>query len=821
MERLLRNLRYAFRALRKNCGFTAVAVLSLALGIGANTAIFTLINALLLRDLPVRQPERLVQLSLLRQDSQLPFSYPMFRELVRGQRVFTGLICRGAAGMFNVEVNGVLSLSHMEAVTGNWYSELGAVPLLGRLLTPEDANGTTSQVVVIGYDFWHRGFGGAPDVVGKQIRIEGHPFTIVGVTRRWFTGLSVGEPPDVTIPITAAPRIQSEVFSLESRSVLWLFLAGRLKDGITIDQARAQLQSFWPQVLLATASTETPGPRRKAFLSMRLEVSSAAKGIAEDLRSQFTRPLYVLAGIVGLILLLACVNLANLMLARAATRSLEMGVRVALGASRWSLAREVLTESLLLSLLGALLGLTLAYGGSRLLLLLMTQGNQSPVTLDLTPDLRVLSLTMFVAILTGILVGIAPAWLCAQEDPASVLQQNARRLGGGNRKPSKVLIVTQVAVSLVLLLGSGLLVRSFQKLRSVDLGFEKERVLEISLNPRPGGYDNLDLNSYHQHLLERIASVPGVQSVGYSDNSIASGVEDGWQETVSAMSADAAAGVRVRATGISPGFFRALGIQLLQGRDFSQTDDERHPRLAIVNSSLAKRLFPNGDVIGKTVRVGFMPEDQNIEIVGIASNARIVALRDASAPVIFLCYFQRPSQWGNLIVRTTKGSEAPARAIDQAIESLGHEYPLGTKTISQVISARLVEERIIAILSGLFAGLALLLASIGLYGLLSYTVSRRTREIGIRVALGAQRGSVFLSVLGETVAVAIAGIAIGIPAALAATRLIASMLFGLSASDVPTVSSASFLLLLVALFAGYFPARRASGIDPTVALRTE
>jgi hypothetical protein len=244
MERLLRNLRYALRALGKNSGFTAVAVLSLALGIGANTTIFTLINALLLRDLRVREPERLVQLSLLRQDSQLPFSYPMCRELVRGQRVFTGLISWGATGMFNVEVNGVLSQSLMQAVTGNWYSELGAVPLLGRLLTPEDANGTTSQVVVIGYDFWQRDFGGAPDVVGKQIRIEGHLFTIVGVTRRWFTGLSVGEPPDVTIPITTASLIQSEVFSLESRSVLWLSLAGRLKNGVTIEQARAQLQSF-------------------------------------------------------------------------------------------------------------------------------------------------------------------------------------------------------------------------------------------------------------------------------------------------------------------------------------------------------------------------------------------------------------------------------------------------------------------------------------------------------------------------------------------------------------------------------------------------
>jgi predicted permease len=824
MERLWQNLRYTIRVLGKNPGFTTVAVLSLALGIGANTAIFTLINALLLRNLPVRQPERLVELSLVRQDAKLPFSYPMFRELARGQRVFTGLIGWGAAGMFNVDVNGVLSQNHLLSVTGNCYSELGVAPLLGRLLTPEDSNlssGTTSQVAVIGYEFWQRRFGGALDVVGTQIRVEGHPFTIVGVTRKWFTGLSVGEPPEITVPITAAPLIESTTYSLESRSALWLFLAGRLKDGVTIEQARSQLQSFWPEVLLATVSTETPGLRRQMFLSMGLKVSSAARGIAVGLRSQFTRPLYVLAGIVGLILLVACVNLANLMLARAAARSHEMSVRVAIGASRWSLARQVLTESVALSVVGALLGLAFAYWGSRLLLLFMTEGNLFSVTLDLTPDLRVFSLTMSVAILTGILFGIGPAWRCSREDPASALQQNARSLGGRTGKLSKALIIAQVALSLVLLLGAGLLVRTFESLRSVDLGFQKESVLEISLNPRPGGYDNLDMNSYHEQLLERISSVPGVRSVGFSDRSIVSGVEEGWRESVSPKSADSSTGITVNVSGISPGFFRTLGIQLLQGHDFGKTDDEQHPRLAIVNSSLAERLFPNGDAIGKTVRVGIMPEYQNVEIVGIARNARIVDLRDAAAPVIFLSYLQHPSQWGNLIVRTTEAPEALAKTMGQEIESLGHEYPVRTKTISEVISGELVEERVTAMLSGFFAALALMLASIGLYGLMSYAVTRRTREIGIRVALGALRKNVLWSVLRETLALSLLGIAIGIPSALAASRLIASMLFGLSPSDLPTITGVSLLLLLVALFAGYLPARRASSIDPMDALRAE
>ncbi len=825
METALQNLRYTIRVLSKNPGFTAVAILSLALGIGANTAIFTLINALLLRNLPVRHPERLVQLVAVRPDGKVPFSYPMFREVERNQRVFTGLIGGGAAGMFNVEVNGVLEQNHLMTVTGNCYSELGTTQLIGRLLTREDSNpssGTTSQVAVLGYEFWQRRFGGALDVVGKQIRIEGRPFTIIGVTRKWFAGMTTGEPPDVTIPITAYPQLaEGNEFTLDSRSILWLSVIGRLKDGVTIEQARAQLQSFWPELLLATASTETPGPRRQRFLSMGLEVTSAAKGLTSGLRSKFARPLYVLAAIVGLILLVTCVNLANLMLARAAARSHEMSVRVAIGASRWSLTRQVLSESLSLSLAGALLGLAFAFWGSRLLVALMTQGSLFPVTLDVSPDLRVLSLTASVAILTGILFGVAPAWRSSREDPATVLQQNARSLSSGTGKLSKALIITQVALSLVLLLGAGLLARSFEKLRSIDLGFQKESLLEITLYPKPGGYQNLDLNSYHKQLLARISSLPGVGSVSFGDATIPS--PQGWHDTVSPMTADSSTGARflANAAEVSPTFFRTLGIPLLRGRDFTEADDQHHPRAAVVNSNLAERLFPNGDAIGKSIRFGFMPDYENIEIVGIARNARIFNIRDATTPVIFLSSFQYPHEWGGLIVRTKEAPEALAKTVGHEVESLGHEYVLRTRTVVQTISAELVEERVIAMLSGFFAALAILLASIGLYGLMSYAVTRRTREIGIRVAVGAQRQNVLWLVLRETLALALFGIAIGIPSALAATRLIASMLFGLSPSDLPTITGVSLLLLVVALFAGYLPAQRASVIDPIVALRTE
>jgi len=825
---LWQSLRYTFRVLAKNPSFTVVAILSLALGIGANTAIFTLINALLLRNLPVRQPDRLAEVSLIRLDSKVPFSYPMFRELERGQRVFTGLIGVDlgyqwhAGKMLNVEVNGVLSQNHLLWVTGNFYSELGVAPYLGRLFTPGDAdpgNGTVSEGAVISYEFWQRRLGGAPDVVGKQIRVEGHPFTIMGVTRKWFTGLTRGEPPEITLPITAAPLIEDGTFSLERGGAYWLFVIGRLKDGVSIEQARAQLQSFWPGVLRATADTRQ-GSRLQTYLSMRLDVSSAAVGVAEDLRSQFMRPLSVLTGLAGLTLLVACVNLANLMLARAAARSHEMSTRVVFGASPWSLVRQVLTESLALSVSGALLGLAFAYWACRVLLLLITRGNSVLVSLDVSPDLRVLSFTVSLAVFTGILFGIVPAWRCSRVDPAAMLQQSTHSLAGVTGKLSKMLVSSQVALSLVLLSGAGLLAKSLERLRSSDLGFQMDNVLEVILYPRPEGYQKLDLNSYHMQLLERVSSVPGVLSVGYSNNSIVGGREAGWQDDVSPESGDPAITVKVRAYGtmVSPGFFRTLGIPLVRGRDFNQTDDGRHPHVAIVSSSLAERLFPDGDAIGKRIRI---VANRNIEIVGVAGNARIFDLRDLATPAIFLSYLQTPPAWGGLIVHTKEPPERLAKTVGHEIESLGREYPFWTGTIAQVMSQQLAKERATAVLSGFYAALSLLLASIGLYGLMSYTVTRRTREIGIRVAVGAQRQNVLWLVLKETLALALFGIAIGIPSALVATRLIASMLFGLSPSDPPTIAAVSLLLLLVALFAGYLPARRASAIDPIVALRTE
>lgn len=825
MGTLWQNLRYTMRALGRSPGFTAVAALSLALGIGANTAIFTLINALLLRDVPVREPQNLVQISAIRLGRSIPFSYPMFQELERGQRVSSGLFAWSPGGDYNVEVNGALAQDKVIAVTGNYYSELGVSPLLGRLITPEDVNpssGSTFQVAVLGYEYWQRRFGGAPDVIGKQIRIEGQPFTIVGVTRRWFTGMTPGEPPEITVPVSARPSLSDSFhFRMDDRSILWLRVTGRLKDGITISQARTQLLSFWPDVLLATASTDVPGVRRQTFLSMGLDVTSAEKGVAVDLRSQFTRPLYLLLGIVGLILLVACVNLANLMLARAAARTQEMSVRLALGASRSTLVRQVLMESLALSSGGALLGLAFAWWGSRLLVTMMTQ--EFFTVLDLRPDWRVLCVTAAVGILTGILFGIAPAWRSSRGDPISAMQQAPCRVAGGAGGMGKALIVAQVALSLILLLGAGLLVRSFQRLRSIDLGFEQEGLLEVVLYPRPGGYQNLDTVAYHTQLIDHITRIPGVQSAGFGAGTIPG--PEGWREMAAPASSDPGTPEKLMAyaTFVSPSFLRTLRIPLLRGRDFDSSDDERHPPVAIVSSSLAERLFPGGRAMGQRIRFGVMPELQSLEIVGVAGNARIFDLRDAAAYVVYLPILQdtRSRQWGGLFVRSGGEPEALARAVAREVDSLGHEYVLRSGTVAQVTGQLLVPERVTATLSGFFAALALLLASAGLYGLMSYAVTRRTREMGIRVAVGAQRKDVLWIVLREALILAFAGIAIGIPCALAAGRLLAGMLFELSPNDLPTLSGVSLLLLVVAAFAGYLPARRASRIDPVVALRAE
>ena len=826
MAGLLLNLRYTLRGLGRNPGFTAVAVFSLALGIGATTAIFTLINALLLRTLPAPHPEELVELSVVNHGAKITFSYPMFQGIDRGQQVFSSLVAWSPGMRNTIELHGQFAQHRVQGVTGNYYSELGVTPALGRLITQSDVDarsGNSVQVAVVSYEFWQSHLGGATDVIGKEVRIEGQPFTIIGVTRPWFTGMTPGKPAALTIPVTAYPLLVGRGITLEERGVLWLHLTGRLKPGLTLPQARAQLESFWPDVRAATVPTDASSLRRQTFLSLGLDVASAATGVVPDLREEYTRPLYLLAGIVGLLLLLACVNLANLLLARAAARSHEMSVRVALGADRWRLARQAFTESIVLSSAGAVAGLVFARWGSQILVSLFSREVGAPILLDPRPDARVLLAAVAAAVLTSLLCGLAPAWRAWREAPASTLQSYARGVARSAGRLSRILIIIQVALSLVLLLGAGLLVRTFQKLTSVELGFEKEHLLEVELNPRPGSRQGADPQAYFLELLSRLTTLPGVVSASFSEHLYPA--EQGWHENAASATSTPGpeTGVLAGAAFVAPGFFQTLGIRLLQGRDFQLQDDRSHPEVTILSRHLADRLFPQGMVLGERIRFGVMPEHQSLEIVGVVEDAHIFQVRNRAVDVLYLPavqHFQQMEMSG-LFLRTPGPPLALARSVAREVESLGRDYVSRTLTVEQVVGEQVVLERSMALLSGFFAVLALLLASVGLFGLMSNVVARRTREIGIRSVLGEQRAAILWSVLQEAFALVLAGVAIGIPCALGAGRLLAGMLFGVTTYDPVTLAAVVLVLFAAALVAALPPARRAAGIDPIVALRAE
>jgi predicted permease len=823
LEQLLQDIRYGLRMLPKSRGFSTAAVLTLALGVGANTAIFSLINALILRELPVREPGRLVQIATMDPARHWGgVSLPMFQEIERQQQVFSGMFgWLGDGGIFNVEINGEHMTGDIWAVTGNFYSVLGVAPYLGRLIAPDDVDlhgGTAPQAAVLGYQFWQRRFGGDPAVIGKTVRIEDHPFTIVGVTRKWFTGMTVGASPDITVPLNARPLIE-EGRGLDDRSSRWVSVAGRLKEGTTLGQARAQIAALWPGVQAETAPTGLSTEQRTDFFSTHIEIDSAARGHEGFLRSHYTQPLYVLQGLAGLVLLISCVNLANLMLARAAARSHEMGTRIALGATRPRLTRQLLTESLLLSVAGSTLGLALAYWGSRMLANSIWFG-LVPLTIDFSPDLRILAFTVGVAVLTGILFGLVPAWRATSQDPLSVLQGTARDSGGRSGKAAKLLICTQVALSVVLLAGAGLFVRTLSNLRSIRTGYQSRGVLLVQLFPQSGPQKNTDGEVFYLELIARISRLPGVQSASLSDFRPSWGirrVESVWAEPTASRDS------KVDFAVVSPQFFETLGMSLIEGRAFNLRDNARSPQVAILSQTLAQELFPSGDAIGQLIRIGSGPEHRNVQVVGIVSDARISDVHSAELGAVYMSFLQEMSDapWFTLEVRTRRDPEAIARPVRREIERLGHEYALWTKTLIDLNEVALSHERVVARISVFFGALALLVTSVGLYGLMSYVVRGRTHEIGIRMALGAQRKDVGGMVLRETILIVLVGVAIGVPCALAATRVFASMLFGLSPSDPVTLTLVALTLLLVGTAAGWLPARRAMRTDPMVALRYE
>ncbi|MCP5114884.1 MAG: ABC transporter permease [bacterium] len=818
MSQIVRDVRYAVRLLSKSPVVTTVAVLTLALGIGANTAIFSIINALILRSLPVRDPHQLAAVSMVslrpRSGDQL-LSVPMFEEIRNNQQVFSSMFLWAGGGMSNFEANGVTYAASLDRVSGNYYSTLGIQPVLGRLIAPEDVRltaGSSARVAVIDYRCWQQRYNGDPEVVGQTIRVDGLPLTIIGVSPKYFMGLEIDVASDVIVPIGYDGRT-----TFRLKKSLWLRVMGRLKPGISLEQAHANLEALWPAVQIAAVPDEYVGEQREAFFARRITVESAATGTSY-LRQSLSKPLAVLMVLVGLVLLIACVNLANLTLARVTARRQEIGIRIALGAGGWRLVRQLLTESVILSISGAALGVLAAFWTSRLLLNTHWRGFV-PLMVDPAPDLLVLAFTAGVAGLTAVLFGLAPAWNVTRMHPASALQQTARTLRGATGVFGRLLITSQVALSIVLVIGATLFVRSLESLRSVDLGFRREGVLTMDLFAQSGREKIPNRAVYYRELVEELSGLPGVESVSYSH------LGPGWvMDLQTPVSVDSSSGAPVEAAKdwVGPGFFRLVEVHLLEGREFDWRDHEQAPRVAIVTANLARRLFPSGSAVSRQINIGTRPEDSGLEIVGVVNSASLWDVRSREPMAVFIPLIQGLSfDQPTMLIRAAGDPWALASSVRRAVESQGHHYPIATRTLEERADMFLREERMIAILSTFFGGLALLLASIGLYGLMSYAVTRRTSEIGLRMALGAQPRNVQRLILREVIWLVSAGIVVGIPIAIGGSRFVSGMLFGISGNDPATIAFSAAVLLGVAVFAGYLPARRASQLDPMTALRSE
>ncbi|HSB11474.1 MAG TPA: ABC transporter permease [Blastocatellia bacterium] len=857
MGSFLQDLRYGIRMLARSRAFTAVAVVSLGLAIGANTAIFSLVDAVVLKTLPVRKPNELVLFSwlsgeefmastisgTLKKDkatglsTSTSFSYDTFNQFRDHSQTLTDVLAFAELEQLTVKADGQATITTGQVVSGSYYSALGVSPMAGRPITEDDDQVGADPVAVISYRYWQRRFGLDPNTIGKTVDINGVSFKLIGVAPHGFEGtLQVGQSPDFTIPLAMEPRVRALSGSLmNERGAWWLRIMGRLKPAATREQTRVELERLFQQSALEGYQESLAQKARKPKGKTEergepsvptLRVASGSQGLNEA-RAEYSLSLLILAAVVGLVLLIACANVATLLLSRATSRQKEIAVRLALGASRWRVIRQLLTESVLLAILGAALGVVLAFWGKDVLLALRPWGGEE-LELELKLDPRVLGFTALLSLLTALLFGIAPALRATRVELGSALKETGRSLiGGAHIGLTKGLVIVQVALSLLLLIGAGLFVRTLSNLHSVDLGFNARNLLLFRVDPRLSGYKKDQIANLYQRLLERIEAVPGVTRATLSRHPLLSGsaaidmafIEDKPTPAAPTSFKDMTWMQRVRAN-----FLDTMEIPIMTGRGLQDTDDERGPRVAVINQTMARKQFGDENPIGK--RFGFeSPEhSRDIEIVGVARDAKYSSLRMEVPSTVYLPYLQDLQGLGqmNFEVRTSGDPAQLAGSIREAVREVDANLPLfGMYTQLQQADLSLASERLFASLSGFFGVLALLLATIGLYGVMSYGVARRTNEIGIRMALGARPPQVVSMVLRETMLLVIVGVAIGVGAAIATTRLIESMLFGLTPNDPVSILLGVLLMICVSAFAGYLPARRASRVDPLTALRHE
>jgi predicted permease len=803
--------------LRKNPGFTAVVVSSLALGIGANTAIFSVIDALLLRKLPVDRPDELVVLQPIGRQGDGAFSYPGFETLRDQNRVFSDTFTF-ADEQWNVIVNGEAELGHGEFVTGNFFSALGVNAAAGRRIVVDDDRDSAAPVTVLSHAYWKRRFGLDSSVLGATASINGVPVTIVGVTPPDFFGISVGDAPDLWIPMAMQPRLNPGDTQLKDAGTWWLSVMARFRPGVSEHQARANLEVVLPAVQHTMGISEiTP------MHFSRIDVIPSPTGLS-PMRRQFSRPLRILMAVVGLVLLLACANVAALLLSRAGARQREIAIRLSLGGARTRIVRQLLTESVLLALIGGVLGLFFARWSATLLVAFLGAG-RFPTSLALPLDARLLAFNSVVSLTTGILFGLAPALHATRVDPGPSLKRQTR-LGHARLPLTRALIVSQVATSLLLLVGAGLFVRTVQNLRN-GLGFVPQRVLVMTIEPSLAGYKDARLAILYQEVLDRVTAIPGVRSASLARFGLIGAGYSGRRVWIPGYTPANERDRNVAFNVVGPKFFETSGIPLVAGREFGPGDTATSPKVAIVNEKFARAYFNGDSPLGR--RLGFGPKaSEDLEIVGVVRDAKYFYLRKDSPSAVAVPFLQSLTGPGPglgrmiLEVRTIGDPESAAAVVRRAIQSIARDVPVyGVKTEEQQIDASLAQERLLATLAGFFSLLALFLACAGLYGVLSHAVAQRTSEIGIRMALGARRTNVVWLVLRDSAMLVSSGVAIGVPAAIVAARFIESQLFGLTVTDPATLLVASMSLTVAAALATFAPAWRATRVDPLVALRYE
>ena len=832
MGTFLQDLRYALRMLRKNPAFTAVAVLTLALGIGANTAIFSLENAVMLKMLPVKNPGELVVVGdptevhsrRMGDPGVSVFSYPLYRDIRDGSSVFSGMLASGEAHRLRVTGDSIGEISGNTTgvlVSGNYFSVLGVNALYGRVITPDDDSGPGAHpVTVVSYGFWKNKLGENPNIVGQTLRINNYPFTLVGVAPPGFYGDTVGDAQDLWVPVTMQEQVISGRKWLEDYNASWLHVIARLKPGVTAENAAANLNLLLQQLVNGPLKAKLSKDDLDNLKAARVPVTAGGGGFS-DLRGDFQQPLLLLMVIVALVLLIACVNVANLLLARASSRRKEFAVRVAIGAAPGRIIRQLLTESILLAFAGGALGFLLARWGTDALLKL--SGNKD---LEASPDLRVFIFTAAVCLLTGLLFGLIPALRSRRVAAALTLKSGSQNGSSANAgwNWGKLLVTGQVAVSLLVLFVAGLLVHSLQNIRNVDLGYNREHLLVVSTDPLSAGYNNARTASFANQLAEQIGSLPGVRAVTSSKNGLFSGSESGNTIKVEGYTSKKEADLVAAFDEVAPNYFHGVGIPMLLGRDIGLQDTETSPRVAVINETMAKFYFGKANPIGRKFIVDDPGSKGPVEIVGVARDARDHKLKGTIDRRFYLPLSQALGQLPgvNFVVSTVGNPVAVAEAVRKQIKNLDANIPVNNiRSLNELTERAISDQILIARLSSVFASLALLLAAIGLYGILSYSVAGRTREIGVRMALGAQRGSVLKMILQEAGILVLVGVVIGIPSAILASRLFSSMLFGLKSTDPVSMLLVIAVLLAITLLASYIPARRATKVDPMIALRYE